>query len=41
MIVRGSSVHREAVFFHRASRTLILTDLIENFEPAKLRGGSA
>lgn len=36
MIVRGSSVHREAVFFHRASRTLILTDLIENFEPAKL-----
>lgn len=25
----------EAVFFHRASRTLILTDLIENFEPAR------
>ena len=23
----------EVVFFHRASRTLILTDLIENFEP--------
>ncbi len=36
MIVRGSRMHREAVFFHRASRTLILTDLIENFEPAKL-----
>jgi hypothetical protein len=36
MIVRGSQIHREAVFFHRASRTLILTDLIENFEPAKL-----
>jgi hypothetical protein len=36
MIVRGSDVHREAVFHHRASRTLILTDLIENFEPAKL-----
>lgn len=36
MIVRGSSVHREAVFFHRASATLILTDLIENFEPGKL-----
>lgn len=32
MIVRGSNVHREAVFYHRASRTLILTDLIENFE---------
>jgi hypothetical protein len=26
----------EYVFFHRASRTLILTDLIENFEPHKL-----
>lgn len=26
----------EIVFFHRASRTLILTDLIENFEPEKL-----
>jgi hypothetical protein len=36
MIVRGSRVHHEAVFFHRKSRTLILTDLIENFEPAKL-----
>jgi hypothetical protein len=36
MIVRGSKIHREAVFFHRASATLILTDLIENFEPHKL-----
>lgn len=26
----------EIVFLHRPSRTLILTDLIENFEPAKL-----
>lgn len=26
----------EAVFFHRASRTLILTDLIENFEPSRI-----
>jgi len=31
-----SGYHREVVFFHRASRTLILTDLIENFEPAKM-----
>jgi hypothetical protein len=30
---------REVVFFHRASRTLVLADLIENFERAKL--GSA
>lgn len=36
MIVRGSKLHREAVFFHRASKTLILTDLIENFEPRNL-----
>ncbi|GHG87412.1 DUF4336 domain-containing protein [Pseudodonghicola xiamenensis] len=35
-VVKGSKVHHEAVFFHRASRTLILTDLIENFEPRKL-----
>lgn len=26
----------EVVLFHRASRTLVLTDLIENFEPPKL-----
>ncbi len=36
MIVEGSSVHREAVFFHRPTRTLILTDLIENFETKNL-----
>lgn len=27
----------EVVFFHRPSRTLVLTDLIENFEPHKLQ----
>lgn len=36
MIVPGSHIHREAVFFHKNSRSLILTDLIENFEPSKL-----
>lgn len=36
MIVEGSRVHREVVFFHRASKTLILTDLIENFEARNL-----
>ena len=36
LIVAGSKIHREAVFFHKASRTLILTDLIENIETAKL-----
>lgn len=36
MIVEGSKIHREAVFFHNASKTLILTDLIENFEAKNL-----
>ncbi|MDZ4368627.1 MAG: DUF4336 domain-containing protein [Afipia sp.] len=35
LAVAGSFM-TEIVFLHRASRTLILTDLIENFEPAKL-----
>jgi len=32
MIVHGNVIHHEVVFFHIASKTLILTDLIENFE---------
>ncbi len=36
LIVRGSRWHKEAVFFHRASQTLIITDLIEAFETGKL-----
>lgn len=35
LVVAGSDVHVEVVFFHRASETLILTDLIENFESEK------
>lgn len=31
-----SSYMTEVVFFHRASRTLVVADLIENFEPGKL-----
>lgn len=31
-VIPGSSTHQEAVFFHRPTATLILTDLIENFE---------
>lgn len=34
--VEGSSTHREVVFFHLQTRTLILTDLIENFERDKV-----
>jgi hypothetical protein len=32
----AGSYMTEVEFFHHASRTLILTDLIENFEPDKL-----
>jgi hypothetical protein len=35
LIFRGSRVMEEVVFFHRRSKTLILADLIENFEPDK------
>jgi hypothetical protein len=34
-VITGSYM-AEAEFFHYASRTLVLTDLIENFEPEKL-----
>jgi hypothetical protein len=36
LLVRGGYL-TEAVFFHRASRTLILTDLIESFEAGKVQ----
>lgn len=36
VIVHGSKAHVEVVFFHNTSKTLILTDLIENFESQKL-----
>lgn len=39
LLFRGSSAFAEVVFLHRASATLILTDLIENFEASKLTGG--
>jgi hypothetical protein len=33
LIFRGSRFIQEVVFFHRKTRTLVLADLIENFEP--------
>ena len=36
-VVRGSVYMEEVVFFHRASRTVIFGDLIENHDPLKLR----
>jgi hypothetical protein len=35
-VTRGSAL-TEVDFFHRASRTLVVTDLIENFEPQRVR----
>jgi hypothetical protein len=37
LLVAGRVI-TEAAFFHRRSRSLILTDLIENFEPARVHG---
>ncbi|GMG64368.1 DUF4336 domain-containing protein [Tetragenococcus halophilus] len=36
LIFKGSRAMEEVVFFHKRSHTLILTDLIENFEPQKI-----
>ncbi len=38
LMFRGSSFMEEVVFFHRRTRTVILADLIENFEPEKIGG---
>lgn len=35
LIFKGSHALEEVVFFHKSSQTLILTDLIENFEPKR------
>lgn len=35
-IFRGSLAMEEVIFYHKLSRTLILTDLIENFDPQTL-----
>lgn len=37
-IFRGSRVLEEVVFYHKASRTLLLADMIENFERDKIHG---
>ncbi|RRS08226.1 DUF4336 domain-containing protein [Pseudoalteromonas sp. J010] len=38
MVFKGSVLMEEVVFFHKQSRTLILTDLIENFHPNHFSG---
>ena len=36
VILRGSRFMEEVIFFHEPSKTLIVTDFIENFEPNKI-----
>jgi len=38
VVFRGSFAMEEVVFFHRASRTAIVGDLIQRFSPAKISG---
>jgi hypothetical protein len=38
VIFRGSFFMEEVVFFHRASRSAIVTDLVQKFDPATQRG---
>jgi hypothetical protein len=38
LVFRGSFFMEEVVFFHRASRSAILTDLVQKFDPATLHG---
>lgn len=37
-IFRGSFAMEEVVFFHRSSRTALITDLVQKFEPSALHG---
>jgi len=39
LVVHGNPFHQEVVFFHLATKTLIVADLIENFEPGKVSFG--
>jgi hypothetical protein len=38
LIFRGSFALKEVFFFHRASRSAIITDLVQKFDPAMQRG---
>lgn len=40
VVVPGGAGFREVAFFHRPTRTLILTDLVQNLEPEKLPLGT-
>ena len=38
IIFHGSFVMDEVVFFHRSSRSVLVTDLVQKFDPATLHG---
>lgn len=41
VLVHGNAITTEAVFFHRESRTVLVTDLIQNFPPGLFKGWRA
>lgn len=41
VVVRGNRITTEAVFFHRRSRTVLFTDLLQQFPPGWFRGWRA
>jgi hypothetical protein len=41
VLVHGNAITTEAVFFHRESRTVLFTDLIQNFPPGWFKGWRA
>jgi hypothetical protein len=41
VVVRGNLITTEVVFFHRASRSVLFTDLIQHFSPAAFKGWRA
>jgi short-subunit dehydrogenase len=40
MVVLSAPLYAEAALFHRLSRTLVLTDVVQNFDPARLPAGA-
>jgi hypothetical protein len=41
VVVRGNAITTEVVFFHKASGTVLFTDLLQNFSPASFTGWRA
>lgn len=41
VIVRGNAITTETVFFHKPSRTVLFTDLLQHFKPGAFKGWRA